>query len=148
MLTEVDLATLRHALGVARDDISNTRPHSLTGEPIRQAIPNKDGYCSFLTTEHRCRIYQYRPLDCRLYPLDIRWENGKWYWMVYVWEECPLSGFDSFEGAMIRAEREIIPLFTVEELRLYATDDNAAPPTNKTVRLREIRTPMNKPLGY
>ena len=32
----------------------------------------------------RCSIYEKRPFDCRAYPFDIRFINGKYRWIVYL----------------------------------------------------------------
>lgn len=43
--------------------------------------------CTFLDEHGRCRIYDLRPLDCRLFPLDIIEEGGEFYWCVFT--TCP-----------------------------------------------------------
>ena len=43
--------------------------------------------CAFLDREGKCRIYEMRPLDCRLFPLDIIEEDGEYYWCVFT--TCP-----------------------------------------------------------
>ncbi|HEV7859050.1 MAG TPA: YkgJ family cysteine cluster protein [Pyrinomonadaceae bacterium] len=43
--------------------------------------------CAFLGPEGKCRIYEMRPLDCRLFPLDIIEEQGEYYWCVFT--TCP-----------------------------------------------------------
>lgn len=47
----------------------------------------KKGYCS---------IYPSRPLDCRLFPLDIVEERGKFYWCIYT--VCPK--YNSIRGKL------------------------------------------------
>ncbi len=37
--------------------------------------------------ENRCQLYQDRPLDCRLFPLDIIEEDGIYYWCIFT--ICP-----------------------------------------------------------
>ncbi|HEX8737695.1 MAG TPA: YkgJ family cysteine cluster protein [Pyrinomonadaceae bacterium] len=44
--------------------------------------------CAFLDRQTgKCRIYDARPLDCRLFPLDIIEEDGEYYWCVFT--TCP-----------------------------------------------------------
>jgi Fe-S-cluster containining protein len=44
--------------------------------------------CAFLDRRTgKCRIYDARPLDCRLFPLDIIEEDGEYYWCVFT--TCP-----------------------------------------------------------
>ena len=37
--------------------------------------------------DNRCNLYEDRPLDCRLFPLDIIKENGKYWWCIFT--ICP-----------------------------------------------------------
>ena len=39
------------------------------------------------TKENRCHLYQNRPLDCRLFPLDIIEEDGEYWWCIFT--ICP-----------------------------------------------------------
>ncbi|MGA9998012.1 MAG: YkgJ family cysteine cluster protein [Pyrinomonadaceae bacterium] len=43
--------------------------------------------CVFLDQKGKCSIYAQRPLDCRLFPLDIIEEDGEYYWCVFT--TCP-----------------------------------------------------------
>jgi Fe-S-cluster containining protein len=43
--------------------------------------------CAFLNGEGKCSIYDIRPLDCRLFPLDIIEEDGDYYWCIFT--TCP-----------------------------------------------------------
>jgi len=45
-----------------------------------------DGPCHLLSNAG-CRFYAERPLDCRLFPLDIIEEEGDYWWVLY--DECP-----------------------------------------------------------
>ena len=63
------------------------------------------GGCHFYT-EGRCAIYHVRPLDCRLFPLDII-EVGehKFVWIAYT-RFCPVK-FDAFE--LLEQAKHLIP---------------------------------------
>lgn len=43
--------------------------------------------CTFLDKQGKCKIYDIRPLDCRLFPLDIIEQDGEYYWCVFT--TCP-----------------------------------------------------------
>lgn len=43
--------------------------------------------CKFVNSGGVCEIYMMRPLDCRLFPLDIIEEDGCYYWCFYT--VCP-----------------------------------------------------------
>lgn len=46
------------------------------------------GQCVFLGEDNRCRVYQSRPLDCRLFPFGFQIEGDQ---LEVVLAECPLS---------------------------------------------------------
>jgi len=58
---------------------------------IRGGIPylrNVNGYCYFYDrASRRCRIYRYRPLGCRIYPVIYVYGEG-----VSVDRLCPMHG--------------------------------------------------------
>jgi Fe-S-cluster containining protein len=35
-----------------------------------------NGRCFFLDEDNRCKIYEYRPLGCRIYPIVLDLERG------------------------------------------------------------------------
>lgn len=64
-------------------------------------LRNSRGYCVFYQTEkHRCRVYRYRPLGCRIYPVIYSEEEG-----VIVDDLCPLAGTVSKKEIMFKAEK-------------------------------------------
>jgi Fe-S-cluster containining protein len=46
-------------------------------------------HCKF-AKDSRCHAYASRPLDCRMFPLDIIEEDGKYYWCIFT--ICPKHG--------------------------------------------------------
>lgn len=49
---------------------------------------NFSGKCCFLKN-NKCGIYELRPFECRIFPLDIEKINGKIMWIMWLW--CPAS---------------------------------------------------------
>jgi len=48
-------------------------------------LRNRNSYCVFYdSAKHRCKIYRYRPLGCRIYPVIYSEEDG-----VIVDDLCP-----------------------------------------------------------
>lgn len=47
--------------------------------------------CKFLDNKGLCTIYDIRPLDCKLFPLDIIEQEGSYYWCIFTtclgWKE-------------------------------------------------------------
>jgi Fe-S-cluster containining protein len=39
-------------------------------------LRNVNGKCFFLDEDNRCKIYEYRPLGCRIYPIVLDLERG------------------------------------------------------------------------
>lgn len=54
-------------------------------------VPRRaDGWCSCFDPERNlCRIYDSRPLCCRLYPLDLIAIDGVPWWVLH--SECPIA---------------------------------------------------------
>ena len=53
-----------------------------------------------------CKIYEFRPMDCRLYPFDIQYVDGSYHWIVYScnensdwsWSEIQLKSLECSVG--------------------------------------------------
>jgi Fe-S-cluster containining protein len=51
-------------------------------------LKNRRGFCVFYDTEkHRCKIYKYRPLGCRVYPVIYSEPKG----IVMADDLCPMK---------------------------------------------------------
>lgn len=55
---------------------------------IERVDRRADGACSFYL-EGCCTVYALRPLECRLFPLDLLMVNGSIHWVR--WDQCPDS---------------------------------------------------------
>lgn len=66
--------------------------HSIGNTSVRQMNYSKDEtkHCHFFDiAENRCKIYNIRPTDCRLFPFDIKLNpNTNEYWVGYYDEVC------------------------------------------------------------
>jgi len=65
--------------------------------------------CFFLTENNLCKIYEIRPLDCKLFPLFVKLdENGsdsyKVKWLIWY---CPLTN-EIGEGKLCEEAKEIV----------------------------------------
>jgi len=47
--------------------------------------------CHNLLDDGKCKIHENRPIECRMYPLDIKRIDGELKWVV--WESCPATPF-------------------------------------------------------
>ncbi len=68
-LTEEDVETIER-LGYRREEFS------VVVNGIRR-LRNVNGRCYFLDESNRCRIYDHRPIGCRIYPVVFDPETGR-----------------------------------------------------------------------
>ncbi|MBF0564830.1 MAG: YkgJ family cysteine cluster protein [Nitrospirae bacterium] len=47
----------------------------------------KSSWCPYLS-KNGCSIYEYRPIGCRLFPLEVIYRDEKLYWMRFSAEHC------------------------------------------------------------
>lgn len=84
----------------------------------------KDGSCLFFDrVTKKCKIYDCRPLDCQLFPLDIDIQNGTYFWIFYI--HCDYKNVP-VQKALRFAKSEILPLLEADieeyaefEMKLY-----------------------------
>jgi len=107
-------------------------------------VLNKRGdYCIFYDTQKNgCTIYNIRPADCRIFPYDTIMRDGKYFWILWEWEEneCVLRKCLDHEKHLEALERDVIPKFA-GYLGLYSMYTEEIIKTNKKKYriLREIR---------
>jgi Fe-S-cluster containining protein len=81
-------------------------------EPYRYEMKKKEGKCFFLK-DNQCSIYSSRPLICRFYPFELKFdtENG-WYVFSFTFE-CPAVG-----KGKVMARKDFEALFLLAQKRL------------------------------
>lgn len=98
------------------------------------------GPCMFFDHETQlCTIYQNRPLDCQIFPLDIAEHNHRLHWVLYRDDRCELSQLVS-EEVLMYAEKLIVPLLS-DYLTEFARGAVHPELANRTVWLRELKFP-------
>mgnify|MGYP003149494157 CR=1 FL=1 len=98
------------------------------------------GPCMFFDPEKKlCTIYQNRPFDCQVFPLDISEYRNRLYWVVYRDDRCELSRLITSEAIMY-AERTMIP-WLGDYLIEFAKGAVHPGLAEKAVLLRELRFP-------
>ncbi len=93
-LTEEDIATIE-SLGFRREDFVIV----VDGIP---RLRNVNGRCYFLDESNRCRIYEHRPIGCRIYPVVLDVETGR----AVVDDICPKK--DSVSGRDLKRAEAIL----------------------------------------
>ncbi len=68
-------------------------------------VRNNRGYCVFYDAEkNRCKVYRYRPLGCRVYPVIFSEEEG-----IVADDICPMKGTVSGKD-LERNEEKVVKL--------------------------------------
>lgn len=87
-LTERDVQAIVNFTGLNVDQFSEVQ--DIHQRPIHRMRQSSTRHCYFYDQEsHRCRIYESRPVDCRLFPLDIARIQNRDTWILYT--TCPLD---------------------------------------------------------
>lgn len=91
-LTSFDIARISAETGLTPTefaDMSEIEPHVY----VKSVRKSMGGSCMFHSSTDGCQIYNSRPIDCRLYPLDIKLIDSQLTWIVYT--TCPDKIFDA-----------------------------------------------------
>lgn len=90
-LTQYDIDLIKSNLSLAEEDFIAYRRSSITFKKMTLLKNGQRNGCIFFDKiKGRCKIYEYRPLDCRLFPLDIEKIEDKYFWILYDYI-CPIS---------------------------------------------------------
>lgn len=92
-LTAGDLGRISRRTGLDYDQFSDESVNPSTGKAVRFLKINSTEGCHFLRAG-RCSIHEFRPVDCRLFPLDLKMINGSIQWVIYNYHNCDLSERD------------------------------------------------------
>jgi Fe-S-cluster containining protein len=97
-LTKHDIKQIEYFTGLREEQFAVERENSVTGNVvfIMNTIEN-EGCIFFNKNKGKCEIYSFRPIDCRLFPLDCISGSKKktdYYWALYKFERCKLNKKD------------------------------------------------------
>jgi Fe-S-cluster containining protein len=119
-LTESDLVTMERDLKLSRDQFAIARTDS-RGHLFHQVRTSVKGRCMFYIEEKRkCGIYEHRPIDCKLFPLDIAVQEDDFVWITY--QSCPIENALSENASndmAQKAQETLLPLL-LPHLMAYA----------------------------
>lgn len=104
-------------LGLLRGEFSDRRGSKIA------LVPNGEGCrCpNFEPETHRCRIYEARPLDCRLYPFALYWDEAGTEVLLGMDTKCPFIREETHRPALIAFSEEVEGFIQSREiLRLLA----------------------------
>jgi len=135
-LTEYDTKLLKTIPNFKHPDFINKKIHPNTGK-ILYSLFIKNKSCGFFNRKSgRCNIYQYRPLDCRLFPLDIDKQGKKYFWILY---DCCQLNKKQIKRLVKYAESEILPLLK-NDLENYALLSCSFHTSGHWQKIKEIKT--------
>lgn len=94
-LTKHDIEQIEYFTGLDKEYFAKKKKHPLTGRIISIMRIDHGGGCVFFNKhDGKCKIHLFRPMDCRLFPLDIEIENGIYYWTLYKYKQCNMPKED------------------------------------------------------
>ena len=100
------------------EDFCDKVKNSITGKINSLMKTNKNACIFFDSTNGKCGIHAVRPVDCRLFPLDIQKVDGKYYWIMYNYKHCKL---DDEDQSQLLAYRSKALSLLGNEIKDYAT---------------------------
>jgi Fe-S-cluster containining protein len=112
-----DITAIAETTGLNEDEFVEHRVNTITGNAVSFVKTPESVGCRFHDVKSgRCNIYNARPLDCRLYPLDIMLIDGRYFWILR--EYCRISTEDI--KSLLAYGQAILP-FIKDQLHDYAT---------------------------
>jgi len=93
-LTKLDIAKIQYFTGLQKEKFAFQRINPITGNLIYKMRTKPNHGCIFFDYEKgTCEIFSYRPMDCRLFPLDIEFIQDTYYWALFKYG-CNISQND------------------------------------------------------
>jgi hypothetical protein len=137
-----DIKAISELTRLHETEFVEARINPETGNSVLFVSPPEGSGCRFHdTASGNCTIYSARPIDCRLYPLDILFKDGSYYWIL--WQYCEITQND-LEALLVYGEA-MLPLIT-EHVHDYATVPLETMDNNPYQIIRQIQFPKSLPL--
>lgn len=86
-----------------------------SGRDLTFTMTRPEGGCIF-HNNNRCEIYDVRPLDCRIFPLDILKVDNHFYWIIYSTFCQQMLNYEMLQGyadKIVRGYEEHMEEFAV-----------------------------------
>ena len=88
-LLKKDIENIEFFTGLPSETFALKKLNIKTGNYVYIMKINESGGCVFFNYQTGlCNIYNCRPVDCRLFPLDIRYINNHFYWALFKYPKC------------------------------------------------------------
>jgi Fe-S-cluster containining protein len=116
-LVPSEVSVIEAMTGTGKDIFVEERMNPITGNTVSFVSPAEGHGCRFHDAgSGKCNIYDARPIDCRLYPLDVLFQDGKYYWIL--WQYCEITAEDL--QSLLKYGESILPSIG-EHLHDFAT---------------------------
>lgn len=88
-LSSYDIQQIEYFSGLKKEQFAMKRVNPITSNVINlmQTSP-RQGCIFFNNRTGLCDIYAFRPVDCRLFPLDIRFVQNRYHWALFKYSRC------------------------------------------------------------
>jgi Fe-S-cluster containining protein len=93
---------------------------------IEKIKNNGDGSCYFLDIKGTCNCYDKRPLECRLFPFDIKEMDNKLFWIV--WDVCKATSELNCKESVEILEESILKIWDMDYIKNYVAYHNLNEP--------------------
>lgn len=119
-LLKRDIKDIEYYTGLSSDAFAVKKLNPHTGNFVFIMKTNERGGCVFFNQRTGlCDIYNCRPVDCRLFPLDIRWIDNRYYWALFRYPKCHRSISDDLKYLLDFRTQALF--YLADELMDYAT---------------------------
>ncbi|MFH1769219.1 MAG: YkgJ family cysteine cluster protein [Parcubacteria group bacterium] len=119
-LLKRDIEDIEYYTGLSSDAFAAKKLNPRTGNFVFIMKTNERGGCVFFNQRTGlCDIYNCRPVDCRLFPLDIRLIDNRYYWALFRYPKCHGSISDDLKYLLDFRTQALF--YLADELMDYAT---------------------------
>ncbi len=118
-LTKYDIKKIEHFTGLRKKQFTKEKKNPNTETTINIMKTNNNEGCIFFDKDiGKCQIHSFRPMDCRLFPLDLEVEGKKYFLARYKYKKCNISKRDLY--SLLEYSDEALQILG-DELCNYAT---------------------------
>lgn len=118
-LTKQDILQVEYFTGIKKEQFTFRRKNPVTKKMVFIMRTFSEGGCIFFDKDTgRCQIFLFRPMDCRLFPLDIEKRKGQYFWALYKFNRCNI--YEEDLAILLEYRKEALQILG-DKLADYAT---------------------------
>ena len=125
MILPSEAKAISEKMNIGKEEFANKIEFSKmyndsTLKDLYQLKKQKDNACYFYR-DNKCTIYDIRPIDCRIFPYDVKLEkDGQYYLVYYKTETCPIHDADIKDIKMVSYNTRLFLRMLLPYLREWA----------------------------